>query len=269
MNWLLIVVSLIFLIGLIWGAIRGFIRIGVSLLATILTIVLVTFMNPYISEAVIKFTPLDEMIGEKCAEWFVPSISTDALAGMDLSQTALAGYDAEALAGLDLEGMDLDIQDVTKLLGEIPKDTQIKMIEESKMPEFLKTSLLENNNSEIYKELGVETFPEYVSAYVARAIINILSFVITFLFVLILVRSLIAVADLLSSLPVLHGLNQAAGAVLGIGCALILVWIGFLVITLLYTTPAGETCFGWIQESAVLTFLYEKNVLLKFLLPLK
>ena len=51
-----------------------------------------------------------------------------------------------------------------------PKDAQIKLVEEAKIPEFMKDSILENNNSEIYKELGVTTFPEYVAAYVARCV---------------------------------------------------------------------------------------------------
>ena len=64
MNWLLIAVGIIFLIGIIVGAVKGFIRIGVSLVATILTLVLVIFLNPYVSDAVIEFTPIDEMIEE-------------------------------------------------------------------------------------------------------------------------------------------------------------------------------------------------------------
>ena len=50
MIWLLIAVGIIFLIGIIVGAVKGFIRIGVSLVATILTLVLVIFLNPIVRE---------------------------------------------------------------------------------------------------------------------------------------------------------------------------------------------------------------------------
>ena len=48
--------------------------------------------------------------------------------------------------------------------------------------------------------------------------------------------------------------------------ALLIVWVGFLVLTLLYSTEAGKTCFDLIEQSEILTFLYEKNLLLAKLL---
>ena len=132
----------------------------------------------------------------------------------------------------------------------------------------MKDSILENNNSEIYQELGVTTFPEYVAAYVADTIINLVAFLITLLFVSILVKALMAAVDLISYLPVVHGLNRMAGGVLGIGFALLLVWIFMLVLTLFYATEFGTQCFAMIGESSFLTFLYTKNPLLGILLPM-
>ena len=263
MNWLLISVLAVFLIGILVGALRGFVKIGVSLLATILTLVLVVFLNPYVSDAVIQFTPFDEMIEDACVEAFMPSFS---LEDVDLSGTPLADYDVEGLSEIDLGALGLEMEDISALIGEIPKDTQIKLIEDSGLPTFLKDSLLENNNNEIYEQLGVTSFVEYVAAYVARTIITICTFVITFIFAWIIVRSFAAVADLFSHLPIIKSVNRIAGAAIGFVFALIFVWVGFLVITLLYTTGIGETCFAMINDSAILTLLYEKNVLLGFLI---
>lgn len=265
MNWLLISVLVVFLIGIIVGAARGFIKIGVSLLATILTIVLVVFLNPYVRDAVIQFTPFDEMIEEKCLEAVTPSFS---LEDVDLSGTPLADYDIDALTEVDLGDLGLELEDVANLVGEIPKDTQIKLIEDSGLPTFLKDALLENNNNEIYAQLGVSSFLEYVATYVSNTIIGICTFVITFILAWILVRSFAAVADLFAHLPIIKGVNQFLGAVIGFVFALIFVWVGFLAITLLYTTGIGEKCFAMINDSAILTFLYEKNILLGYLLPM-
>ena len=38
-NWLLIVVGVIFLVGMVVGGIRGFFKIGLSLLSSVLTII--------------------------------------------------------------------------------------------------------------------------------------------------------------------------------------------------------------------------------------
>ena len=73
-NWLLIIVGVIFLISIVAGYVRGLLKIGISLLATVLSIVLVMFLAPYVSDALIKWTPADEMIEEKCMEMFMPCL---------------------------------------------------------------------------------------------------------------------------------------------------------------------------------------------------
>ena len=245
MNWLLLVVIAIFILGVLLGMAKGFFRLGITVISAILTITLVSLLTPYVSAAVIKWTPLDEIIQDKCAKMFLPSISLDELSGVDLSGTPLAGYSTEDLGNVNLGDLGLGIEEISTLLGDLPKDAQIKLVEEAKIPEFMKDSILENNNSEIYKELGVTTFPEYVAAYVADTIINLVAFLITLLFVSILVKG-----------------------VLGIGFALLLVWIFMLVLTLFYATEFGTQCFAMIGESSFLTFLYTKNPLLGILLPM-
>ena len=59
-NWLLIVVAGIFLICIAVGYIRGFLKFGLSLLATLITMILVTFLSPYVSNALVKYTPIDD-----------------------------------------------------------------------------------------------------------------------------------------------------------------------------------------------------------------
>lgn len=268
-NWLLIIVGVVFVIGIVAGCVRGFFRIGLSLLSTVLTIVLMIVLNPYVAEALTKYTPLDEMIEEKCIETFMPEIAVDALDEMDLSGTPLGGLTEEELANLkhsDWERLGITAQDVLKVIGEIPKDMQIKMIENSVLPSFLKDAVLENNNTEIYGEMNAANFTEYVAAYISRMVIKILSFLITFVLAFIIVRALMVAVDIIGELPVVGLVNRIAGGVFGVFAALLFVWLGFLVITLAYSTELGKTCFEMIESSRFLTFLYGKNVLLGRLL---
>ena len=62
MNWLLVTVLMIFLISIVVGAVRGAVKILVSLATTLITFVVVFFAAPYVSDAIVKFTPLDEAI---------------------------------------------------------------------------------------------------------------------------------------------------------------------------------------------------------------
>ena len=268
-NWLLIIVGVIFLVSIIVGYVRGFFRIGLSLLSTVLTIVLMIVLNPLVAQALTKYTPIDEMIEQKCIEAFMPENSTESLAGLDLGDTPLAGLNADQLAdinSLDWDRLGITGRDILKVMGEIPRDTQIKEIEESSLPVFLKEVILENNNSEIYKELNVSSFPEYVASYISRMVVKILSFLVTFLLAVIIVKALMAAVDIIGELPAIGFLNHFGGGVIGAVTALLLVWLGFLVLTILYSGTVGKACFEMIESSRILTFLYDKNILLQMLL---
>lgn len=268
-NWLLIIVGVVFLVSIIVGYVKGFLKIGLSLLSTVLTVVIMIFLNPYVSQALTKYTPISTMIEEQCTKAFMPEIAAEELSKMDLSGTPLSGLDTDQLSdidNLDWGKLGITAKDILKVIGEIPKDTQIKQVEQSSLPTFLKNILLENNNSEIYKELGVSSFPEYVASYISRMFIKILSFLVTFLLAIIIVKALMAAVDIIGDLPLLGLVNHFGGAVVGAAAALLLVWFGFLVITILYSSTAGKACFEMIEKSQVLTFLYEKNILLQKLL---
>lgn len=268
-NWLLIIVGVVFLVSIIVGCVRGFFKIGISLLSTVLTIVIMVVLNPYISQALTKYTPINNMIAERCIQAFVPEIAVEELAKLDLSDTPLAKLDIDALIkseSVDWESLGIESEDILKVIGEIPKDAQIKQIEESPLPVFLKDIILENNNAEIYKEMGVTSFPEYVAYYISRMVIKILAFLITFLLAIIIVKALIVAVDILGELPVLGLFNRIGGAAVGALSALLLVWVGFLVMTLLYSTTVGKACFEMIDQSQILTFIYDKNILLQTLL---
>ena len=68
--------------------------------------------------------------------------------------------------------------------------------------------------------------------------------------------------NIIGELPVIGFFNHLGGAVLGIFIALVIVWLGFLVVTVCYSTKAGTACFDMIEKSQILTLLYEKNPLL-------
>lgn len=264
-NWLLIIVGVIIFVSVVIGAIRGFFKIGLSLLSTVLTVVLVSFLSPFVGDALIKYTPVDELIQEKCMENFLPEMSAETLAGKDLSGTPLENIDQEDLdrmTDLEWERLGITTEDIQKIFGEVPKEQQIKEIEESGLPEFLKDLLLENNNTEIYKELKVDAFINYVAAYMSRMLINLVSFLVTFILAIIIVKALMAAVDILGELPVLGAINHVGGALLGIFSGVLIVWVLFLVIAAGYSTAWGKLCFEMIEQSGFLAFLYDINPLL-------
>ena len=105
-NWLLIIVGVIFLISIVAGYVRGLLKIGISLLATVLSIVLVMFLAPYVSDALIKWTPADEMIEEKCMEMFMPQISADTLKKCRFKRDFTWGIESGSAGGYQQSGLE-------------------------------------------------------------------------------------------------------------------------------------------------------------------
>lgn len=235
-NWLLIVVGIIFLISFIWGMSQGVLRIAVSLFATVVTIVLVTVLVPTACDFVEEKTSIGATVSSVIVSAITPSDNTD---------TGSA-----------------DPEEGTK---ELSQQEQVNAVEGSPFPVFVKKNLLENNNSEIYSRLGVNTFYDYVGSYVGNLIIRIVVFLLVYAVLRVFIRIIMNMIDVISELPVLRGVNRLTGGIVGLGIGLVSVWIFFLVITIIYATAFGQECFRQIEGNAVLSMLYQNDVILHML----
>lgn len=296
MNWLSMTVGAVFLICLIVGFMRGALKIIVSLAATLLTLVLVYFATPYVSDAIAEYTPLDDMIksqvvstmanaaafqlggGEEAGGMDADSvrkvlqaagvseetlaqygITIDDIVNGNISSEDLArfGISSDVLNGLQGEE-GTSMEDIITS-AEIPRDVQISAIEAADLPDVFKDLLTENNNSEMYQRLGAETFAQYVGNFLSELILNILAFLCTFILITIVIRAIVFALDIVSNLPVLGILNRLAGAVIGTAGALVIVWTVFVVITLLYVTSVGKELYHMIETDVFLNALYQHN----------
>ena len=307
MNWLEISIGIVFLICIITGLVRGAIRIMVSLIATIVTFVIVFFATPYVSQTVEKYTPLDDMIKQKVVSTMADAATSaitggGTVSGQGLNEAAVkkalkaAGVSEEMLNRYGISGSDIvngkiDSSDLAKygisanvldgLTGgsgssvenvienaDIPESLQETMIKSADIPEVFKNLLLKNNNKEMYDELGVTTFPQYIGAYVARLVINIIAFMLTFIVVTVIIRAVVFALDIVSELPVIGFFNHLAGGALGIGIALIIVWILFMIVTLMYTTAVGKEIYEMVQNNSILKLIYDCNPIMRLAVKL-
>lgn len=299
MDFVVLGIGLIFLICVIVGIYKGAIKIAVSLVTTLLTLVIVFFATPFVADLIESKTPVDSMIKDQVMKTMV-SVASEQLAGAreggidaedvrkaleaagvseekleeygisiddivngEISSEQLAEYgiSKNVLAGLGAEGS-AGIEEALEN-ADIPKDLQIKAIEMAELPEVFKSLLSDNNNDVIYEKLGVKTFAEYVGEFLSKLIIHIVAFLCTFLLVTIVLRAIIFALDIVSELPVLGFFNRLAGGVVGAAGGLIVIWLFFVVITLLYVTAFGREIYQVIQENAILNMLYENNPLMK------
>lgn len=148
------------------------------------------------------------------------------------------------------------------------KTDQVLMIEHMELPENIKQMLIENNNTEAYFSLGVERFQEYIGAYLATMILNAMAYLFTFIIVWAALKVGLIALDIVTMLPILHGINQIAGAALGLAFGVVLVWIAFLLVTILCNGALGQQFFELISENKFLLFLYDQNVIMKTIFKL-
>lgn len=140
---------------------------------------------------------------------------------------------------------------------------QAAHIESLSIPQSLKKSLTENNNQEIYKAMAVNTFNDYIANYLSCVVINSISFFITFLITTILLSILANALNIISKIPIINGLNKTAGLFVGVFRGLVIVWILCIVLTMFYGTKEGQLIYGMINQSRLLSSIYNNNLLLK------
>lgn len=240
MNIMLIAVALIFLLCLLDGVKRGFVKIVASLAATIITIVVVIVLTPYVSSILGEVLPIESMIETTCMEVLFPESSEN------------KNQLLEKLPTLELS-----------------RESQISLIENSELPEIFQKLILENNNTEIYKSLGVKTFGEYLVKYFAKLIVNVISFLLTFLAITIVLRTIIYMLGIISDLPVIGGLNRLAGGALGMAKGIVIVWVIFTIVTLMYDSSFGAMCLQNIEENELLKVLYDNNILMNYMVKFR
>lgn len=221
MNWLLFLLLLFTVFLIVQGARRGLVRSALSMVFMILVFVLAAFLHPYVSSFLLEHTHLYEQLAESGSQMLADNVDLD----------------------------------------EVSLTMQVEMIEELPLPTGVKDALLKNNNAATYEEIAVETFAEYVAAYLAGLLVRGVAFLIAFLAAWILVRLGMHMADLLSMLPGISLLNRIGGAALGLFQAVFWIYIFFALVTLLRHTELGGLVYGAIVNNDILRGFYNGNVI--------
>ena len=223
LTWFGIVILLILILFIWMGYRRGFIREIVSFFFVFLSLSLAWAINPYINDFLISETPVYSTIQETCTD-FVQKQSSDLENEMESS--------SQFIDGLNL-------------------------------PEILRKNIEKNNNTENYAELSVNTLTEYVSGYLARTIVNGLSYVLAYILATIGIRIVVYILNLIAGLPILKTANKLTGGVVGFVKGLVFIWILFLILTVLCSTEIGKTSLELIEKDSLLSVIYQYDPLIQ------
>lgn len=223
-TWPGIIAIAILILSCLRGYRRGLIREVVSLICVVLSIVLVWFINPYVNNYIRENTSIYETIQQNCSKF--------------------------------AEEKGIKAQTVTE-------ESQENAISDLDFPDLLSGGLTENNNSSVYQYLSVNTFSDYVVGYLAQIVVNGISFLISFILATLFIRCITWATNLIAGLPVIRGVNKIAGGLLGGVKFVIMIWILFLVFTVLCNTKLGDTALKLIMQDPLLNYLYDKDILIK------
>lgn len=223
LTWFGIVILLILILFIWMGYRRGFIREIVSFFFVFLSLSLAWAINPYINDFLISETPVYSTIQETCTD-FVQKQSSDLENEMESS--------SQFIDGLNL-------------------------------PEILRKNIEKNNNTENYAELSVNTLTEYVSGYLARTIVNGLSYVLAYILATIGIRIVVYILNLIAGLPILKTANKLTGGLVGFVKGLVFIWILFLILTVLCSTEIGKTSLELIEKDSLLSVIHQYDPLIQ------
>ncbi len=228
MNWLeILIIALIAIMALI-GYGKGFIKMIVGLVAMVIALCATAVLAPMLSDYINNETQLRQQIASSLEEYLTEQI------GEQLEQSTEAAQQAA--------------------------------VENLMLPETVRDALLKNNTLESYQALGVSTFSEYVSNFVAKTGIVAIAYLIVFLVLYIVLRIVFKLLNVVTLLPFLKGVNRLAGALLGLFHALVYVWVFFCIATALLNTGWGMSVMAMIDESVFLSMLYRSNIILSALM---
>ena len=222
LTWAGVITILFLAAACVRGYRRGLIKELVSLVCVFLSMAIVWFINPYVNEFIRENTSIYEKVQESCREFVGEEYSTWTGSG----------------------------------------ESQTEFINEMNLPELLRNGLVQNNNSDSYQYLAVTTFSDYIAQYLARMAVNGISFLISLALSTILIQSITWMLNLVSRLPVIHGMNKIAGAFLGAAKFLIVVWVVLLALTIICNTEIGEMGLQIVKKDYILNYIYDKDILI-------
>lgn len=227
MNWLTIAVIAVIVLATLAGAKRGLVKTVLSFASFFLSIVIMLFVRQPVADFVKEKTEIYTTIEDGIGNF--------------------VGEKVQALQSSKEQIAD-------------------QVIESLNLPDILKENLEKSNDAAVYAQKGANNVAVYITGWLTDLAFQAVCSVISFLVVWILLRILTLLLSGIVQLPILHQIDCIAGAVGGLCIALILVWIGGIVVTAFATTDWGREALSMITQSSLLTFLYDNNFLLKSLL---
>ena len=116
-------------------------------------------------------------------------------------------------------------------------------------------------NSDLTDLRYLYQFGEYISTCLSDMLINTLGSVLVFAASYIVIHLVIRWLNLLSRLPIICGLNQMAGGIVGLAEGFLLLWLAGFILSFFTETPMGQMLEAQVNSSIWLSLIYRYNLM--------
>lgn len=154
---------------------------------------------------------------------------------------------------------------ISEQLDARSKEAQSDAIKELKLPSTIQNKLISDNTADVKLNMGVNSFSEYIATSMTDMLIESLSVIVLFILIKIILRIVVMLLDLVSRLPVIHGINKSLGGIVGLVEGVLIIWAACILLTAAGGTDIGQKIFSAISSNKILSFIYNNNILLKFM----
>lgn len=225
MNWLLIIVLLIIVFSAVRGFWRGLLRVLFSLVSVLVLIGLVTFATPHVSQFIADHTQIDTVISENISAKIQNS-----------AETAVDSAISNQKEGLEAAGISL--------------------------PDVLEKHIFEKGVQGAEHAVADTGIYEQAGDQMAGIVIAVVSFLVALIFACIVVWLIGKATDVVNKIPIIKGINRFLGFFAGGFEGFIIVWLFFMLVSIISGSQLGQHLIQNINDSEFLAFLYNHNAVL-------
>lgn len=228
METLLLIGVLAFLAGMVlYGYKRGMIRLLISLVTTVVAFLISIILLEPCEMFIKNNTPVYDKIKEQMTEY------TDKY--------------------------------VTSELDFSTREKQKETIEQLNLPKAIQDKLLEDNMTDEKLTMNVDTINDYIATSLTDITVSALAMFVLFVITKMILRIIISLLNVISRLPIIHEMNKLLGSAVGLVEGIFVIWVLCLFVTFMSGTHTGEMIMSAISSNSILSFIYNSNIIMKFL----
>ncbi len=250
MNWVLICVIGILAIAAYTGWRKGVIRIVVSLVSLLVTIIATIAFAPAVETLLKEHTGVYNTLENK----IYSAVIKDEQINNATSQ--VVGAQAEMVSQYDESSEEISayIDAITETIN-LPENVAVKI----KQTISNVGDLSLNSSMNTVKDQVLIVLASRFTAFLYSVIVHIVVFVI----VLILLRILLVVTDVVGRLPIIKQANHIGGCIAGVLEGLFIVWCLFTIVSLAGRTGFGASIIANINDNSFLSWINDNNIIIK------